>query len=229
MKTRDDRLGLHEAVLLLALRDQEGTNVPGTMYQYAVGGAIAAELLLEGRLALDPEKKKNWVRVVSTTPSGDAVLDEALGAVASAKRRSTLETWIGKFAGMKRLKHKIAERLCGAGILRADEDRVLGIFNRKIYPEADPRPERQLVQEIRKAVITDARDVAPRTVVLVALMRHSGLLKAVFTRAEIKARKARIEQVTSADAVGKATKNAIEAVQAAIFAAAIIPAICATH
>ena len=39
-------LFLHEEVMLLALRDEEGTIASGTMYQYAIGAAILAELLV---------------------------------------------------------------------------------------------------------------------------------------------------------------------------------------
>ena len=41
-------LFLHEEILLLALRDEEGT-IAGAMYQYAIGGALLAELLLQTR------------------------------------------------------------------------------------------------------------------------------------------------------------------------------------
>jgi golgi phosphoprotein 3 len=229
MKPQDSTLPLQQAVLLIALRDREGTIVGGTMYQYALGGAIASELLLSGRAAVEPEKKKNFLRAAPGRPLGDPELDEALAMLADARRRATIEQWISKFAGIKQLRHRIAERLCRAGILRADEDQVLGIFSRKTYPEVDPRPEKQLIERIRRAVLSDSDEIDPRTVVLVALLKHSGLIKVVFDRAEIKARKARIEQIAKGDVVGKAVKNAIDAVHAAVFAAAIIPAICASH
>ncbi len=37
-----DGLFFHEEIMLLALRDEEGTPEWGTMYEYAIGGAILA-------------------------------------------------------------------------------------------------------------------------------------------------------------------------------------------
>ena len=51
-------LHLHEEVLLLALRDREGTIASGTHYQYAIAGALLAELLLEERCVVDAEGRK---------------------------------------------------------------------------------------------------------------------------------------------------------------------------
>ena len=154
-------------------------------------------------------------------------LDECLAMVAAAPRPKMVQSWVVKLAGIKRLKHRVAEGLCKKGILRAAEDRVLGIFNRKVYPETDPGPERRLVERLREAVLSDSQKLDPRTVVLVSLSRHSGLLLTALTRKEIKARKERLAQIENGDAVGKAVKGAIDAMNAAIMTAAIIPAICA--
>ena len=54
-----DSLYLYEEVMLLALRDREGTIARGTMYQYAIGGAILAELLLSSRVEIENPAKRN--------------------------------------------------------------------------------------------------------------------------------------------------------------------------
>ena len=223
-----DELPLHEAALLLALRDQEGTIVAGTSYHYALGGAIVAELLLQERVAVEKDGKREYLGVVRSARVGDPILDECLTMIGEAARPKLVQSWVVKFAGIKRLKHRVAEGLCKKGILRADEDRVLGIFNRKVYPEADARPEKQLIDQIRVAVLSDSNSLDPRTVVLISLAHHSGLLRSALTRQEIKARKARLAQIEAGDAVGKAVKGAIDAMNAALMTACIIPAICAT-
>src|SRR5215471_17800660 len=58
MKTYPGSLFLYEEILLLALRDGEGTMPLGTMYEYAVGGALLAELSLSGRIRLDSSRRK---------------------------------------------------------------------------------------------------------------------------------------------------------------------------
>jgi hypothetical protein len=221
MATRNT-IFLHEEVMLLALRDVEGTIAPGTMYQYAMGGAVLAELLLNHRIRVE-ESKKKLVNVVTSKPLGDPLLDECLEKISSAKRRALLQTWVARLAGIRNFKHRVAERLCQRGILRADKDKVFLIFTRKIYPEIDPEPERQLVERLRTAIFTDTTDVDPRTVVLLSLANSAGLLKATFDRKKLKDRKARIAQIINGEMTGKAAKEAIEAMQAAVMVGVIMP------
>jgi len=65
-------------------------------------------------------------------------------------------------------------------------------------------------------------------VVLVSLAHSAGLLPMAFEKKDLKARKARIERILAGDALAAATQEAIEAVQAAIFVAVILPAITTT-
>jgi Golgi phosphoprotein 3 len=222
-----DPLYLHEEIMLLALRDREGTVASGTNYTFALGGALLAELLLSERAVVDAVKKKKFLRLVDPTPFGDPVLDESLRKLATAKKRAQLQTWVSRFARLKRLKHRVAEQLCRRGILRADEDKVLLLFKRRIYPEIDPAPERKIMERLRKAIFTDARDIDPRTVVLLSLAKSADVLKVNFDKKRLKARKKRIEKVVNGELTGKATKEAIEAMQAAVVVAVIVPAIAA--
>jgi hypothetical protein len=65
-------LFLHEEVMLLALRDEKGTIASGTMYQYAIGAAILAELLLNKRVSVEESKKAKLVNLTSSTPLGES-------------------------------------------------------------------------------------------------------------------------------------------------------------
>jgi hypothetical protein len=219
------RLFLHEEVMLLALRDREGTVASGTNYSHAIGGAALAELLLRDRAVVDREKKKKFLRLVDSKPLGDPVLDQCLGKLKNAKKRAQLQTWVSRFASVKNLKHLVARQLCRRGILRADEDKVLLLFNRKIYPEINPKPEREITERLRTAIFTDTDDIDPRTVVLLSLAKSADILKVNFDKKKLKARKKRIEQVANGEVTGKATKEAIEAMQAAVMVAVIIPAV----
>jgi Golgi phosphoprotein 3 len=216
-------LFLHEEILLLALRDEEGTIASGTMYQYAIGAALLAELLLRKRIEVDQSGKKKLVDLVSSTPLGEPIIDECLCKISSAKRRAVLQTWVSRFAGIKNLKDRVAQQLCKRGILKADEDKVLLLFRRKIYPEVNPEPERELIERLRYAVLTEADDIDPRTVVLLSLANSTGLLKMAFNKKELKERKARIKKIVNGEITGKAATEAIQAIQAAIMVACIIP------
>jgi len=221
-------LFLHEEIMLLALRDEEGTIESGTMYQYAIGAALLAELLLSKRIEVEQPGKRKLVNLVSPTPLGEPLIDECLEKVSSAKRRAVLQTWVSRFAGVKNLKHRVAQQLCRRGILRTDEDKVLLLFTRKIYPEVNPEPENKLIERLRYAIFTDTRDIDPRTVVLLSLANSTGLLKVVFDKKELKGRKARIEQIINGEITGKAATEAIQAMQAAVMLACIMPAFMTT-
>jgi golgi phosphoprotein 3 len=223
-----NELYLHEEVLLLALKDEEGTVAPGALYQYAVGGAILAELLLARRIGVVEQKRRKLVEVTDDTPMGDDLLDECLTKIRIAKRRATLQAWVSIFAHTRSLLHRIAWGLCRQGILQMDEKKVLLLFTRKIYPEIDQRPERQIIGRLYEAIFTDTADVDRRTVVLLSLARSANILPILFNKKLLKTRKARIEQVVNGEVTGKAAKEAIEAMQAAVFVACMLPAITAS-
>ncbi|MCG8408327.1 MAG: GPP34 family phosphoprotein [Phycisphaerales bacterium] len=220
-------LYLHEEIMLLALRDEAGTVVTGSMYAYALGGAILAELLLHGRISVE-ESKKRLVNLVSDQPVGEPVIDECLDKIADAKRRANLQSWVSRFANMKNLHHRIAQGLSDRGILRADEKTVLLIFKRKVYPEINPQPERRLIERLRKAIFGDGVSIDPRTVILISLASGASLLSIPFAKSDLKRRKKRIEQIVNGEMTGKATKEAVEAAQAAVMVACVLPSVTAT-
>lgn len=222
-------LHLHEEIMLLALRDKEGTIETGSMYKYAIGGAILAELLLNDQIKVVKAKRKKFVELVSTKPIGDPVIDECIEKIRSAKRHASLETWVSRFSGVKNLKERVAIQLCRRGILRASEDKVLLIFTRKTFPEINPEPEKELIGRLHDAIFADDDNIDPRTVVLLALANSADLLKMVFDKKRVKGRKKRIEQIINGDLTGQATKEAIEAMQAAVLVATITPAATVTN
>ena len=223
---RRNALFLYEEIMLLALRDKEGTIPSGTMFRHAIGGAVLAELLMSGRIRVDESRKnKKIADVFDTTPTGDPVIDEVLGKMRTAKRRAALQTWVSRISTIKNLKHRAAGQLCRRGVLRADEDKVLLIFKRKKYPELDPGPEKKLIARLYDAIFTDKKNVDPRTVVLVSLADSTGLLKANFDKKKLKARKERIKQIVNGDITGKATREAIQAMQAAVVVTVILPSV----
>lgn len=212
----DHELPLHEAVLLLALRDDKGTPA-ASMYTYAVAGGVLAELLLGERVRLAPRRRgKPLLEPHDSAMVGDPVLDDALRRIRAARRRATAATWVSRLARQDTM-HDTARRLSRKGILRTEEKRVLLVFSRTVYPELDPAPERRLVEAIRTAVLGEA-PVDGRTAALVSLANAAGLLRPLFDRKTLKARKARLAAIAEGGAAAEAAKEAIQAVQAALIA-----------
>lgn len=218
MKKRD-QLYPHEQLMLLALRDDKGTlESKASMHTYALGGALLAELSMQGRVAIE-DTKKAMVDIADQRPFGEPVLDECLDRVANAKRRARASTWVQRFANLKRLRHRVAAGLCRNGILRDDEDTVLLFFTRKVYPTIDPRPERELVAKLRDAVLGDSPQVEPDVALVVTVANATGLLAAHFDKSTLKRRKRRLHAIAEGDLVGAATKHAVQAAQQAAMAA----------
>jgi len=211
-------LFMHEQLLLLALREKQGTvESKAAMHAFALGGAILAELVLAGRIQID-EDKKQLVGLADGSPLEEPILDEALSLIAAAKRRRRASDWVFRLANLKELRHRIAAQLCQRGILQDSQDKILLIFTRKLYPEIDPQPEQQLVEQLRQAIFEEHEEVASRTAIVLALAHVTGMLGIHFNRKELKQRKQRIERVTSEEALGAATKAAVDSAQAAMFA-----------
>ena len=223
-----DNLFLHEEIMLLALKDEEGTIASGMMYNYAVGGAIIADLLLSQRIAVDQSKKKKLVSVIDPEQLNDSLIDEWLINMSSSKRQKTLQDWVSRIANTKNLKHRVATQLCQRSILKMDEESILLLFTRRIYPEINPEPERLIIDRLKNAIFTDTDDVDARTIVLLSLAKSANILPFIFGKKEIKQRKNRIEQIVNGEIAGKATKEAIEAMQAAVMVACIMPALMTT-
>jgi hypothetical protein len=221
-------LTLPEEVLLLALNDEKGTVHFGASFAQAAGGALLAELLLRGRLGVEGEKKKARVVVRDARPLDDPLLDDALTRVADDGKRRSPAHWVQNFAGLKHLKGRLARRLVDHGVLKEEEDRILLLFHRTVYPEADHRPEREIIRRLRGAILATTSRIEPRTVVLLALAKHAGLLKHVLDKDRLKQRKQRIDRLIAGEIAGQATREAVQAMQAAVMVAVMVPAITAS-
>lgn len=214
-------LPIYQQILLLALRDRRGTPM-GSWTMQAIAGGVLADLALERRVVL--EGKQSLVTLVDAEPMHEPVLDACLLRIAEGKRRASARTWISRF-GNQKLYHAAASRLCDQGVLRESSERVMLLFTRTVYPEVDPKPEREIIERMRRATFSDEATIDARTSVLVALASATDLIAANFPKKELRLRRKRIEAIRDGEAVGKAAKAAIDAIQAAIITAIIIPTI----
>lgn len=218
-------LYLFEEVILLALKDKKGTFYLKN-YPPAVAGAIMAEFLLTGRIEI--EGKRKIVNLISDERFGDPLLDEMLGKIQEAKRRASLQTWVQRISATSKLSRRTLEGLCRRNILREDEEQILVLFKHKVYPELDHTAEQRIIWKLQEAIFSLREDLEPRVVVLLALANAADLLAIPFERRELKEQKQRIKSIINGDLIGEATKGAVEATQAAIAAAAMVPIIAAT-
>lgn len=211
-----DDLRLYEELMLLALRDEKGT--PQTGYLgYGLAGAILVELLKNERIAVSSNRKQ-LVEVLDASAFGDELMDDYLQAIATAKRPYGLQRWVTKIAGNRTLYSDVVRQLCQRGILKSEEQAILFIFKRKVYPERNALPEQQIMKRLHEAVFTDKDDVDLQTVLLISMVDGLQLTRTIFGK-EVKSRKKRIASLITGEKVGKATRDLIAACQVAAIAA----------
>lgn len=213
------RLRLHEELLLLALRESEGTT-HWVAWPTAVGAALLAELVADGRVTLRPDGRKLFVEPADPLPPGEPLLDECLAKVVAAPRRAQAGSWIARFSGAKQLKARIAQGLCRQGVLRADERTVLLLFRQQIYPEVDPRPEREIRERLRRLVLAETTRRDERTLLLLSLADAGGLLPLLFEKRQLKERRQWVAQLVADEPLGRRVREIVAAAHAAGVAAA---------
>jgi golgi phosphoprotein 3 len=225
--TAHSPLHFYEQVVLFALRSEEGTSMIG-LEHIAIAGAVLAEWLIDGRISVD-QTRKQLVSLNKTRHTGDPVFDECLGLFAAARKPAPLRTWIARLSRIPRLRHKAAMQLCARGILRADEDKVLWFFTRKIYPQVDPKPRRAMLEKVWSVIDSESAKVDEHLAVLISLAHGAGLLTCVFGRAEVRQRKLRIAAVIDGNTVGKATQQLIATYRAIAAASGASTAVVAAR
>jgi golgi phosphoprotein 3 len=224
----ESNLRIHEELMLIALRDQEGTrHWRADHCGYALSGALLAELVIEERISIASDKKQT-VGVINASATGNEVLDHALRMVNTAKKPRGAADWVQRFSRIKGLAKRVTAALCSKGILREDEGKVLLIFNRRIYPTLDPVPERRIRERIRRAITGLTLHPKARTAVLISLADAAGLLRIYFEKQLLKQHKSRIKQIASGEVTGGATAAAIQAAQAAATAAIVAATVATT-
>lgn len=219
-------LYLYEEIMLLALRDEKGTLLTSYVEQ-AVAGAVFAELLLAGKISVR-EGKKKLIELKDPSPIGDPIIDECLALISSRKKPLSSQDLITKLGEIKELRHKVARQLCSRDILRAEQDKIMFIFTRRIYPEVNPVPEQQIIKRLHSAIFESQDDIDPRTIVLISLAKSAELLVQNFDGKALREKKERIEQIISGELAGESTREVISAYETAVLVATIVPTLVTT-
>lgn len=210
----DTDLYLHEEVLLLAL-GRDGQAASGSLYRYALGGAVLAELLLHDRVKVEGAGWRKRLQLVSATQIGEPVLDRALERMREARRAASPGTWLSRFAGIAKT-GAVARRLRERGLLRYEERRFLLVIPRAAYPLRGPEAAAPTVEALRRVIFSDDREPDERTRALLALARAANLLERVFGKRELKGREDRLRALTRGQPAGAATRAVLRRVSLAV-------------
>lgn len=215
---RLEALTLHEQVVLLALREREGTFICHPSARYSAAGAIFAELMLGRHIGLERDDGRMRPVAVDGDPTGDDAMDEGLDLIAGGHPR-TPTGWVMRFAKIEDLVHRIASGLVTKGVLDARRTRPLLVFSRRVFPERHPGPERHLRDLVHDAIFGEPPRIDRRLAMLIAVAHHTGLLHRTMDRDALIARRGRIDQITEGCVAGTATDRAFQSLLSAMRAA----------
>ncbi|MYY04761.1 GPP34 family phosphoprotein [Streptomyces sp. ATexAB-D23] len=153
---------LPEELLLLAYDPVEGRALCRPhLLRLGLAGALAAELVLAGRVAVDNDR----IIALGAPPVGDALLDAALTGLAKRRKGQKLPRWIRDTAAVKTIDGRSDEvwrhRLIARGALHEERSRALGIVAQRRHPAGpDDRtsPARERVTAVVNGASGDGRD-----------------------------------------------------------------------
>jgi golgi phosphoprotein 3 len=210
-------LGFVEEIVLLQL-DERGRliELPLSAADVVLAGAALMELALRNKVDTDV----NRFFVVDREPTGDEILDDALGALIEEGGNSLASPAIERISlttsaaieritlNARRYRDIALRRLVEKGVLREEEGRFLWVFHTRRYPVIDDTEQREVRARLRQLILTDEIP-DPRDVVLLCLIDACGLLGLVLSLDEIALRRTRIEQLTRLDLIGQAMTKAV--------------------
>lgn len=206
---------LAEDLLLLLLDDEDGSLAASSQVPVALGGALLAELALDGRVEVG-EKEGFWRQAtvhVAGGPPDDDVLAAAHARVAEKER--TAQDLVARLG--KGVKDELLERLAGRGILERRTDKVLGLLPRTRWPALDSSHE-QAVRRDLAAVLVTGTSPEPRTAALVSVLSALDRAHKVVEPGPEGARavRRRAKEVAEGGWAAKGVADAIAATNAAI-------------
>lgn len=217
-------LFLHEDLLLLMLKDQEGTFYCGSWNQLAVGAGLLGELLLAGFVELERDRRKTFVVASGTSTPGDPLMAEALSLIRNMSNRRQADYWVLKFAAIRQLLSRVAEGLIARKVLRSDSMKILLIFDRTIYPEIDPGPEKELIGRMESA-IEGIGEVTDRTMAAVVIADLTDILSARFPRTLLRLHGKRIKEFGAGNPALQGIKDAIQRARDTMVIQMVVPVI----
>ena len=207
-------LSMPAELLLLMLDDETGRlqERAAPSGDYAIAGAILAELALAGRV--DTDTSRLWV--TDPNPTGDALFDRVLAQLAGAPQVGDSRHWIETLgADADDYRDVLFARLVDKGVLRRVEGRFLWVFPERRYPAVSGKEEREVKSRLLGVLFND--DIPdPRDSLLIGLCRAAGLFSLILAPHELDKVQPRIDQVADLEELNRSLSDAIREIYAQI-------------
>ena len=186
-----EKFSLIEELLLLTLEDRGGEfdKVPEAFLVCGVTGGALIDLSLRGKL--DSDLSGVWA--VDSTPTGDAILDPVLAAVASESQRLGARDWIVRLSPKAMdMRAAAIKALVDRGVLKKDGPRYLWTNS-----AAGHATKKRIFDLLFSEDIPSPEDVA-----LIAMADACFVFERILAPAELKRVQYRIQQLCRLDLIG---------------------------
>lgn len=173
---------LPEKVFILAINDRSNKITSSAQYaiRFVLAGALLSDLTITGKIQL----LKNKLTLINTDPGGIALFDETIAMIAAEKKPRKLKHWIERLS-TKQIEKQVAARLDERHVIQIEKKHFLWVIPYEVYPEIDASAKYWIKQQLRGIVLAGAK-AEPADIILLSLLKGSGLLSLVFTRDERK-------------------------------------------
>jgi anti-anti-sigma factor len=200
-------LGLPEEILLLTLRDDDGSfvDLPEYALEFALAGAVLMDLRLRRRVDSDLDR----LTVVDSSLTGSEILDPVLLAVAHSRESRASQDWIRLLARESpKIRDLALARLIDLGILRCDQNRLRWVLGRRRYPVLDDSERREVKERVMGIITSDAIP-DPRDAVLIALADECAVFDAILDLEQMLEVRPRIADIARMDLMAQSVREAL--------------------
>lgn len=211
-----------EELFLLLRRDDGKPESAVAQNGYGLAGAVISDLVLAEQVTVTDDKDPR-LSVVSGAHADHPVLSAALERLRAkdGKKLSALVT-----DSKLNPEQNVVRSLAETGVIRITEKRALGLVPEK-YPAVDAAPEQALRERLRTVLAGGTPQ--PADGVLLSVLQGIDLVTKVLQdeKGELSKKdlKRRIAEVSEESVAGHAVASAVQAMNAAIMTAVIIPAV----
>ena len=207
-------LTLAEQLLLLALDDESGKlrPLPEQALDYALAGAILADLTRIGRIQVTLEK----VAILDDSPVSSDPEDIGLLELIQAdvqSLRGALTFLAGDAHGLRK---RLIEHLVDKGVLKEVDKEFLWVFHFSRYPLADATAEGAVRQRLRNRIRMMDLPVSETDHVLISLVHVCQMEDLLLSEEEQDKYRERMDDICRHDKIGKAVLECLEEIQKAL-------------
>lgn len=207
-------LTLAEQLLLLALDDESGKllPLPERSFDYALAGAVLADLTRVGRLKVSGDS----IEILNTEPVQSPAEDFGLLELEQAVVQSLRGALSHLAADVNGLRNRLTSQLVEKGVLSKQQQDFLWVFHFSRYPLADKAAENAIKQRLRNRILMSEIPATESDHLLIALLHVCQLEKLILSDSERREQADRIAAIARHDRIGSAVQACLDEIQKAL-------------